>query len=111
MAVLKKALKVLNDALPIPLDRDLNGAVSLQYTGFGEDGVTASTGTVVLECSNDDKTYFPLKITKNDKTDVDTLAAAGIGNAEVAAYEFARVRMSVAGGAQGVVVVAGHRPG
>jgi hypothetical protein len=105
----KKALKALNDAIELPLEREESGYASIQYGAFGEDGVTAATGTVVVEVSNNGVEWYPLKLTKNDNTVVDNLLAAGIAQAFYAGYNAVRARMSVIGGAQGVMVSLGMR--
>lgn len=104
-----KPLKVLNDVLEVAIGKLENGPVSVEYGTKGGDDVTAASGTIVVEASNSGVDWYPLKITKNDKTDVDTLVAAGIGYVENTSWEHVRVRLSVAGGAQGVKVYAGQR--
>lgn len=94
----------------IPLDPDVAGTVCIEYEDKGEDNVTNSAGTVVLE-GLVHKTWYPLKITKNDKTDVDNFAAPGMGYAEVVSYTEARARCSAGNTANGVRVSLGFKKG
>ena len=109
MGLAVKALVALNDTLDIQVDKTENGPISVEYGPQGADDATASTGTIVVEASNSGKAYYPLKITDNTKTDVNSLAAPGIGYVEDTSWEKIRVRLSVVGGAQGVKVFAGQR--
>ena len=101
MANMKKALIALNDALEFKLPELLNGAFGIQYDAFGDDGVTAAVGTYVAEASINRVEWYPLKITTNQKVDVDNLAAPGLGFCEAPGYTYGRVRCSVAGGGAG----------
>ena len=94
----------------VALDPDMAGTVSIEYGPFGQDGITASAGTVVLEGLVRD-TWYPLKITKNDKTDVDNFIAPGMGYAETVSYEKARARCSAGNTANGARVSLGFRRG
>lgn len=85
------------------------GAVSVEYGTVGEDGVTASAGTVVLEGTLLGVAWYPLKITKNDKTDVDNLATPGIGWTETVAWTRIRARCSAGNTANGVRVALNYR--
>lgn len=111
MAQQKKALQLLNDSIEFAIEPDLNGSVAVQYGAFGADGVTAATGTIVVEVSLNGVEWYPLKITLNDKTDADNLLAPGIGHSDFIGYTRGRVRMSVVGGAQGVTVWTNERAG
>lgn len=104
-----KALKALNDVMLVAISKTDDGPISVEYGPKGEDGVTAASGTIVVEASNSGLAWYALKITTNVKVDVDNLAAVGIGYVENTSWEMVRVRMSVAGGAQGVKVFAGQR--
>lgn len=99
-----KGLKALNDTVSVKLGQELSGAVGVEYDTVGDDGVTASTGTVVVEARIGSQNWYPLKIHKNDETTADNLAAAGIGWVEASGWDEVRARLSVAGGAQGVNV-------
>lgn len=87
----------------IQLDPDVAGPVAIEYGPFGQDGVTASAGTVVLEARVRD-TWYPLSITRNDKIDVANFAAAGMGYAETVGYTEVRARCSVGATANGARV-------
>lgn len=103
-------LKTGKLTMPIDLDPDMAGTVSLEYEDLGEDNLTASAGTVVLE-GRVHKTWYPLKITKNDKTDVDNFAAPGMGYAEVVSYTEVRARCSAGNTANGVRISMGFKKG
>jgi hypothetical protein len=115
-------LVLLNDALTQELPVDWSGVIAVQYSSTGADGVTASTGTVVIEASVN---HFPASVQnqittpaphddwviiagKNPTTappgDIASIAAAGLFVAELMGYRYVRARMSVVGGAQGVFV-------
>jgi|SRR3982750_2936144 len=101
MATMRKALIAVNDVLAFVLPASRNGAFGIQYGTQGDDDATAAAGTYIAEATIDAKTWYPLKITKNDKTDVDTLAAPGLGYCEAPGYTQARVRCTIAGGGAG----------
>lgn len=114
MANVSKALVLLNDTMEIPLPSEEGVYISLQYGTHGADGVTAATGTVVLEGGNDggvpggiDWVIIGLTPAGGGAV-VLSLAAPGLGWA-YAPYNRVRARMSVVGGAQGVEVAANAR--
>lgn len=99
-----QALKLLNDTMELDFPGDEGVYASVQYGAFGADGVTASTGTIILEGTNDGKTWTTIAITPaGGGAAVLLLAAVGLGWA-ITPYDRIRVRMSVIGGAQGVQV-------
>jgi hypothetical protein len=98
------ALKLLNDTVELDFPGDEGVYGSIQYGAFGADGITASTGTVVLEGTNDGKNWFVIAITPaGGGAAVLLLAAVGLAWA-VCPFDRIRARMSVVGGAQGVQV-------
>lgn len=101
-----KALLLLNDTMELDFPGDEGVYASLQYGAFGDDGVTASTGSVVLEGTNDGKTWTVIALTPaGGGAAVLVLAAVGLAWA-VTPYDRVRARMSVVGGAHGVQVSA-----
>lgn len=121
MAYSTKALIALNDALVQHLPEDWSGVIAVQYSSTGADGVTASTGTVVVEASNNHEPPKGIDVQtppvyddwvliagKNPTTappsDIASIAATGMFVAELMGYRWVRARMSVVGGAQGVFV-------
>lgn len=111
MAQQMKALKALNDTVDIPLEPDMNGAIGIEYGPFGDDGVTASTGTIVIEATISEKAWYALTIKKPDGSSAASLAAVALGYVETTGWSKVRARMSVAGGAQGVRVWANQKKG
>jgi hypothetical protein len=132
MARIRGYLVNLNDAITTRLPEGFNGAVAIQYGSVGNDNVTASSGTLVLEASvnfndlntnlvppasnegigpqsviptNIDWISWDVKnVTAAPPTDTLTMTAAGIYIAEIIGVVAIRVRMSVAGGAHGADV-------
>lgn len=101
-----KVLVALNDTMELDFPGDEGVYASLQYGTFGGDGVTAATGTVVLEGTDDGVTWFIIALTPiGGGAAVLNLAAPGMGWA-ITPYDRVRARMSVIGGAQGVRVTA-----
>lgn len=112
MAQGSKALVGLNDVFEVSLpSKEYNGACSIEYGIFGADGATASSGTIIVEATISGQAWYTKTITKTNKTDVTQLAAASLAYFEVVGDERVRVRMTVAGGAQGVQVWAGAKKG
>src|SRR5678815_2898108 len=104
MAKVAKSLLLLNDTVEVPIPGEEGAFVSVQYGTKGDDGVTASTGTIVLEGSNNDVDWVVIAITPaGGGAAVLLLAAAGLGWAQ-APYASVRARMSVVGAAHGVNV-------
>jgi hypothetical protein len=116
-------LTTLNQVLgPIQLAEGFNGAVCVQYGSVGNDNLTASSGTIVLQASvnyrvpNTNLVYPATQLQvdwvtldmKNPATapptDILLLSAVGLGVCEVLGYTAIQVVMSVAGGAHGVDV-------
>jgi hypothetical protein len=110
MAEQSKVLAVVNDTMEVPLDTDWNGAVGIEYGPKGDNNA-ASTGTVVVEGSVSLLAWYALKIVLPDASKVDLLAAAGLGYVDATGYTKVRVRMSVAGTANGVRVWANQKRG
>ena len=101
-----QALTLLNQTMELDFPGDEGVYASVQYGATGADGVTAATGSIVLEGTNDGKTWTVIALTPaGGGAAVLLLAAAGLAWA-IAPYDRVRVRMSVAGGAQGVQVSA-----
>jgi hypothetical protein len=111
MAQQSGVLKVLNGVVPIALVKDWNGAAGVEYGPKGEDGNTASSGTLIVEGTVSSLAWYPLKIVLPDGSKVDFLSAPGIGWVEVTGYNAARARMTVVGGAQGVRVFSNPQQG
>ena len=104
MALEDGNLQLLNDVAELELDHDLGSVVSLEYGPFGADGVTASTGTVVLEVSNSGLAWYALTVLPLTGAGVTSVAAVGIWSCDIRFFNRVRARMSVVGGAQGVRV-------
>lgn len=99
-----QALTLLNQTMELDFPGDEGVYASMQYGATGADGVTASTGSVVLEGTNDGKTWTVIAVTPaGGGAAVLVLAAVGLAWA-IAPYDRVRARMSVVGGGQGVQV-------
>jgi hypothetical protein len=104
MAQQSKVLKLLNDTMEIPQESDWKGAVGIEYGTVGEDGATASSGTVVIEATVSGLAWYTLTIKKPDASTALLLSAVGLGYVEATGWQKIRARMSVVGGANGVRV-------
>lgn len=99
-----QALTLLNQTMELDFPGDEGVYASMQYGATGADGVTASTGSIVLEGTNDGKTWTVIAVTPaGGGAAVLVLAAVGLAWA-ITPYDRVRARMSVVGGAQGVQV-------
>lgn len=107
MATVSKALVLIGDTIEVPLPGEEGVYVSLEYGSKGADGITAATGTVILEgCNNagapGGADWITIGLTPAaGGVVVLLLAALGMGWA-YAPYNRIRARLSVVGGAQGV---------
>jgi hypothetical protein len=104
MAQQSGIVKALNGVVPLFLSKDWNGAIGVEYGPKGEDGTTASSGTIIFEGTVSGAAWYPLKIVLPDGSKVDNLTAPGLGYVENTGFDQMRCRMTVAGGAQGVRV-------
>lgn len=104
MALAAKTLLLLNDAAIISLDEDRGSFVGVEYGPYGDDGSTASTGTIVLEGTVSGLQWVTVSLLPPTGAAIQLAAVVGIWLADCRAYTTARVRMSVVGGAHGVRV-------
>lgn len=104
MALSAKNLVLLNDTAPISLDEDFGSYVGVEYSPFGADGVTASTGTIILEGAISGKQWVTVSLAPPTGAAVLLAAAAGIWVGDCRPYTRVRARMTVVGGAKGVRV-------
>lgn len=109
MARQKKGLAALDASFEVNLPpSQFNGTVAVEYGSLDADESGNSSGTIVVEKTISGIDWYTATLTKPDKSEVTSLAAAGMGYIEVTADEAVRIRMSVAGS---VMVYVGAKQG
>jgi len=88
------------------------GALAVQYRALGNDGMTPSTGTFIVEATLDpSEDWYQLDINTNTDGVVLGMSAPGLGWVSVQGYKWVRLRQTSGASATGMGVMAYFQPG